>query len=410
MKVSLRKRMVALFLSLVVFPNIAAATSTALSEGTINLFLPNDVLEIFNSATKKQKLKYCKTGKQPYEKLRNLALDPPKRIFGYNSRMDNVSVVEGGAQLAEMVNLFSTIYMDQLLKQNENLQQIALDTLYQWAKSSALLETKSCVNQDGIANKNCKAWTQSDGQDPSDFMDYNTTQIALMHLAYGYYFTLASFKPDDPKHVIIQNWFNEFIKRNRKPSEVDLGLDLNYYWPKIFSLILDASDLDAEKKASQILQSILPQLDPLLLDDGSIKNRTTRGNKGLWYHHSSLAELLVTYEMARRFDLPVSDHLMDRIEKAGEIFLEAFLDHSYLDKWAETAYRSIHTAGKQEFLDTIDIPNGNSWFYIYIFRFPDSEVSKRLQQLLDKHPRTSRRDGLVGFGLGCIYAIANEIR
>ena len=69
------------------------------AETTANLFVPNDVLTLFNGATKKEKLKYCKTGKLPYEKLQKLSVNPPKRILGYNSRMDNVKQVEGGSQL-----------------------------------------------------------------------------------------------------------------------------------------------------------------------------------------------------------------------------------------------------------------------------------------------------------------------
>ena len=89
------------------------------AENVTNLFVPNDVFVLFNGATKKEKLKYCKTGKLPYEKLQKLSLNPPKRIFGYNSRMDNVELVEGGPQLNEMINLFSNVFMDQLVKQNE---------------------------------------------------------------------------------------------------------------------------------------------------------------------------------------------------------------------------------------------------------------------------------------------------
>ena len=380
------------------------------AENVTNLFVPNDVFVLFNGATKKEKLKYCKTGKLPYEKLQKLSLNPPKRIFGYNSRMDNVELVEGGPQLNEMINLFSNVFMDQLVKQNETLQQIALDSLYQWASSSALLETKSCVNKKGIDTQNCSAWTQSDGQDLSDYMDYHTTQIGVMHLAYGYYFTLASYKPDDAKHLIIKNWFTQFMERNRRPTNVGFGLDLSYYWPKIFSKLVVTNDNNSISEAKKILQTLLTELDPLLLEDGSIKDRTTRGNRGLFYHHASLAELMITIEMARRFNIPISENFDSRIEKAGEIFLNGFRNHSYLDKWAKVAHRGIFTPGKQEFPQSIDLPNGNSWFYIYIFRYPDSPVSKSLQKLLDEKPRTARRDGFVGFGLGCIYAVANEVR
>jgi len=380
------------------------------AENFANLFVPDDVLTLFERAPKKQKLKYCKSGKLPYERAKELSIDPPDRILGFNSRMDNEHEVEGATQFGSFVVSFSAIYLDSLTKGDETRQQLALDALYRWASESALLETKSCVNEKGIADRNCTSWTQSDGQDPSDWMDYNKTQIDVMHLAYGYYFALASFKPMDPKHAVIKRWFDEFIQRNRRPRDVSFGLDLNYYWPKIFTNLLQKEETLAKVEARETLEYLLSELDDLLLDDGSIKDRTTRGNRGLWYHHSSLAELLITIEMARRFDLPISTDLDQRIQKAGEIFLEAFLDHSYLDKWAKVAYRGIYTPGKQEFPKSINLPNGNSWFYIYAFRYPDSPVTSRLMSLLNEKPNMARRDGLVGFGLGCIYAVANDVR
>jgi len=383
----------------------------AAADNYANLFVPDEVLSLFKSAPKKQKLKYCKTGKGSYERVKEYSVNPPYRILGYNSRMDNENEVEGAVQFGNFVISFSTIYIDLLTKGDEARQQIALDALYEWASGSALLATKSCVNEQGIADRNCTSWKQPDGQDPSDWMDYNKTQIDVMHLAYGYYFTLASFKPMDPKHVVIKNWFDEFFKRNRRPKDVSFGLDLNYYWPKLFSILLQKEEVSAKAEAREILEFLLSELDGLLLDDGSIKDRTTRGNRALWYHHSSLAELMITLEMARRFDLPIPTNLDQRIQMAGEIFLEGFLDHSYLDKWAKVAYRGIFTPGQQEFPKSINLPNGNSWFYIYAFRYPNNPVAKRLMSLLkEEKPNIARRDGLVGFGLGCIYAVANDVR
>ena len=84
-----------------------------------------------------------------------------------------------------------------------------------------------------------------------------------------------------------------------------------------------------------------------MLEDGSIKNRTTRGNRGLWYHHTGLIETIVTLEMARKHGLKIPSSLEQRIERAGEIFIRGFEDHSYMDKWAEVAYRGVFTPGNK---------------------------------------------------------------
>ena len=82
-------------------------------------------------------------------------------------------------------------------------------------------------------------------------MDYHTTQIGVT-LAYGYYFTLASYKPGDAKHLIIKNWFTQFMERNRRLTNVGFGLDLSYCWPKIFSKLVATNDYNSISEAKKI--------------------------------------------------------------------------------------------------------------------------------------------------------------
>ena len=147
----------------------------------------------------------------------------------------------------------------------------------------------------------------------------------------------------------------------------------------------------------------------VVLEDGSIKNRTTRGNKGLWYHHTGLIETVVTLEMARKYGVKIPEFLERRIEKAGEIFIRGFEDHSYMDKWARKAHNSVFTAGKQDFKNNLKLPNGNAWFYIFSYRYPNADFTQRLDKILTLYPGNGRRDGYIGFGLGCIYAVARDV-
>ena len=232
----------------------------------------------------------------------------------------------------------------------------------------------------------------------------------MMHLAYGYYLTLADFNTDDPKHEKIQNWINKFFKWNKKPNDVYIGLDLGWYWPGVLRGTLENAPNYSDWNPKKLLKKALQALDKIVLEDGSIKNRTTRGNRGLWYHHTGLIETIVTLEMARKHGLKIPSSLEQRIEKAGEIFIRGFEDHSYMDKWAKIAYRGVFTPGKQDFRKDLNLPNGNAWLYIFSYRYPNADFTNRLDDIIAQYPKNGRMDGYIGFGLGCIYATAKEAR
>ena len=378
-------------------------------EGMVNIFVPDDVLHRFQNAPKSIKLKHCRASSDwPYQELAQLAQKPPKRLFGYNSRMDNRDDVEGAEEADLFVLRLSEVYMDAWVSEDNSKSQAALDALYAWAKVGALTETKPCAREGNILDT-CSEWTQPDGQDLSDKKDHSTAQIHMMHLAYGYYLTLASFRPDDPKHEIIQQWINGFFQWNKKPRGVYIGLDLGWHWPGVLKGTIENAPKYSGWNPSELLTNAVQELDKVILEDGSIKDRTTRGNKGLWYHHTGLIETMITLEMARKNGIKIPPSLEQRLAKAGEIFIRGFADHSYLDQWAKVAHNGIYTPGKQDFRDNLDLPNGSSWFYIFSYRYPEADFTKQLDKILMQYPRNGRRDGYVGFGLGCIYAVAKEV-
>ena len=114
--------------------------------------------------------------------------------------------------------------------------------------------------------------------------------------------------------------------------------------------------------------------------------------------------------MARKHGIRIPSSLGKRIERAGEIFIKGFEDHSYMDKWAKVAHNSVFTPGKQDFKNNLDLPNGNSWLYIFSYRYPNLDLTKKLEKILAKYPKNGRTDGYIGFGLGCVYAVAKEAR
>jgi len=377
--------------------------------GTVNIIIPDDVMTAFQNAAPSVKAKHCSAKNDyPYQELAQLAAKPPKRLFGYNSRMDNGKDVEGALEADLFVLRLAEAYTDSWVSGSDEKRQKVMNALYAWAKSDALTKTKPCV-KNGRLLDSCTEWTQNDGQDPSDKKDHSTTQMHMMHIAYGYYLTLADFNSDDPKHLVIQNWIKTFFKWNKKPGGVYIGLDLGYHWPAVLQGTIENASVFSERHPKKLLTKAVRELDKVVLEDGSIKDRTTRGNKGLWYHHTGLIETIVTLEMARKYDVKIPESLEQRIEKAGEIFIRGFEDHSYMDRWARKAHNGVFIPGKQDFRDNLELPNGNAWFYIFSYRYPNADFTQKLDKILNQYPRNGRRDGYVGFGLGCIYAVAKEV-
>ena len=323
--------------------------------------------------------------------------------------MDNRKEVEGAIQTDDFVLKMSEAYTDSWVSGSNEKRQKALDAIYAWANADALTQTKPCA-KNGELLESCTEWTQNDGQDLSDKKDHSTTQIHMMHIAYGYYLTLADFNSDDPKHLVIQNWIKTFFKWNKKPGGVFIGLDLGYHWPAVLQGTIENVSEFSERHPKKLLTKAVRELDKLVLEDGSIKDRTTRGNKALWYHHTGLIETIVTLEMARTYGIKIPKSLEQRLERAGEIFIRGFEEHSYMDKWASKAHNSVFTPGKQDFKDNLKLANGNAWFYIFSYRYPNAEFTQKLDRILSQYPRNGRYDGYVGFGLGCIYATAKEAK
>ena len=57
-----------------------------------------------------------------------------------------------------------------------------------------------------------------------------------------------------------------------------------------------------------------------------------------------------------------------------------------------------------------DMPNNNSWFYIFAYRYPNSTVTEELLSLIYKgqDETLGSKDGQIGFGLGCVYSAIND--
>ncbi len=138
-----------------------------------------------------------------------------------------------------------------------------------------------------------------------------------------------------------------------------------------------------------------------------MKDRTTRGNRGPWYHPDAVKEAMVSIEIARTTGVEIPEKLNDKMSNAGAVFVNGYFDHSSLDKWAKEAHKAVYEPGKQDFNNKLNrIPNGHSWSYIFSYRNPNYPMTKQLDDMIQQAVNQAAKDGQIGFGLGCIYAVA----
>ena len=94
----------------------------------VNTIIPDDVMNEFLSATQAVKEKHCsKNNNYPYQEIARLAKNPPKRLFGYNSRMDNREEVEGAIQTDEFVLRMTEAFTDAWISGADEKRQKVLD-------------------------------------------------------------------------------------------------------------------------------------------------------------------------------------------------------------------------------------------------------------------------------------------
>ena len=401
--------------------NLGASTTSLLSEKYFgknripknsnwngNFIMPLDILKKFRSVPAKKRNFLCgKNLDSSASRLKNNLNQPvPLRLSGYNSRMDNRANVAHAEQLSLATIDFSHLATIAMSRTGDTYAEDAIQLLFYWARGGAFLDTVQCTDS-GILKKECTEWTQADGQDLSLIKDHGTVQMEMMHLSYGYYMSLINYEANDPRHTVIQKWFGEFFSRNKSPEmqNITFGMDHAWSWPEILQNQLNG------QSSINLIKNLLYHIDQNVFEDGSIKDRTTRGNRALWYHNDGMKEILVTLEIARRHGLKIPDRLHKKVEKAGELFLKGFHDNSYLDKWAGVAHNSVYEPGYQDFKKSItDMPNNNSWFYIFVYRYPNSAVAEELLSLIYKgqDETLGSKDGQLGFGLGCVYSAIND--
>ena len=356
-----------------------------------NFLIPADVMSKFKNVPLDIKKNFCSANLKSNNRFHNTK--PVDRIKGFNSRMDNGKNVEGANASSEFARSASVILTSLWALEDDFNKELAFNTLYKWAEADAWGKTVRCY-----LNRSCgKYWARSDGQDPFAGHDDNQSALYVLHIGYAYYVTFADYSPDDDRHVTIKKWINNWVKTRMRVFD-NFGNDLGWRLPEIF-----ANTSKGKVNKNQILE-LLNFIDENLLDDGSIKNRTTRGNRSLWYHHASMAEIMIGLEIANSHGVKIPQSFLTKIEKAASIFVAGFKDPHKMHQWAKKKYNSQYAgSGDIIFKDNLNNATGKSWLYTFMYRFPDSPVSVEIAKLMVGGERLAVVDSYIGFGLGCVY-------
>ena len=371
-------------------------------------FIPDDVYEQFNQLPKDHKMKTCGFDNY-YPAWSSIDKDLSFKIKGYNSRMDNWREVEG--HYSRDVNYdYSAAITFAMVSEDEETKERLFEKLYQWAKSKRLTETKQCYtnNPNKPILKECEGeWSDPDGQDIAPIKDSTVAVQIALALNYSYNLFFVDYKVDDPRHDTIKDWFSFFYKRVKPARDFYWGNSIGWYMPNIFI------KHQQNKKYTKMVKKIVKGANKWTLNDGSFKDRTTRGNRALWYHHNGLGEAFMVMEMAYAANVKLPKNFEKKVLLAVELFHKAYLDNSHITKWAKKGHNSQFDENNPDFqkfntnLDSIDFDAW--WFHVMQYRYPDHPTSKFLQKELTSKARSLKTGSTVGFGVGCIYsAVANN--
>ena len=368
-------------------------------------FIPDDVYDQFSQLSKENKIKFC--GFKNYKPKNNIInKELPPRIYGYNSRMDNDKNVEG-IYARDVFRAYTHAVNFVMVNEDDEIKEVLFNKLYMWAKNKALTKTKQCYRNSAKSSilKDCEGeWSDPEGQDLAPIKDATVTLEIIMGLNYIYNLNFTDYKINDSRHKDINAWFKPFYKRIKPANKFYWGNSAGWYFPNI------ALRHNSNKKYKSLVKKLVKGADKWILEDGSIRDRTTRGDRALWYHHTGLGEAFMILEIANAAKVKLPKNYEKKLIKAVELFHDSFLDNSKIEPWAKEEHNSQASNGVQKFTRNLDSISFNGpWLHVMQYRYPEHRTSKFLKSHMSNRAQSLKGDEVVGIGMGCIYnALANK--
>lgn len=375
--------------------------------GGLNI-LPAELVAVSLTSEQQSKLSSC-TAKPINYSFENVPVI--QRVEGFTSRMSGYKPAEGAPEVERFVFQISEAATLAHMQGDDDAKGRILLALANWARSDGLIQTESCVSNGNISSKEiCKEWRKPDGSDLSAMKDATFVTMFMSGLKRTYELLLKDSNPQlVAEHKLVDDWLGKALrKRLKTPDGVYFGLNMGWYWPSIDQDIAAGNYGAAQRKVKRLL----PEMTKLILSDGSIKDRTTRGDRSLWYHFSALSEIMVSMEYARSLDVPLPVDLEDKLHLAVTLFLNGVDDHKYMSTWASERHNSKYDGVTQDWRNSW-MTNGNMgtmWLYAYPFYYPNHPNSARLRKIVPINSKSATTDVDFGFGVGCLYNAADIAR
>ena len=362
-----------------------------------SIFISDKIYNNFNQLPKTKKIESCgfKYFKPHWEVL-NQDLD--LKILGYNSKMDNKDYVEGvNSRRVHRKYLAAVTFA--MVSEDLELKEKLFDKLYQWASKDSLSATKQCYSSTppSILSSCRGEWSNLNGQDIAPVKDATVALEIVMSLNYIYKLYYSDYQTKDIKHKVITDWFDSFYHRIKRANKFYFGNSAGWYFPNI------SIKHTQNSRYQDMIKKMIIGLNKWMLEDGSMKNRTTRGNRALWYHHTAIGEAFIILEIARTANVEISSELENKLIKAVELFHDAYLDHSVIEPWASQKHNAQASHGYQNFNDIEYSTFNSAWFHIFQMRYPEHRTAKWLKQELSNEARSLRANTITGVNLSCIH-------
>lgn len=347
----------------------------------------------------------------PVTNKSDLNVIPVYAFGGLQSNWANRDLVAGASSIENFVAALSNYSAIAKDKNDVALKSEVLSSIYRWSSADAFKGSRMCWSATtGMWDSTCTQWTDPEGNDLSPLQDNNFIVQAIESIRSSYSLISDWARVNDPtKHQNISAWLNywDLNTPDPDPNNVFFGLGMGRFQWEI-QRVFDSGGVQATiPLVNQLMSGILN----LLNEDGSIVDRTTRGNRALWYHFTSINEVVTSMYLAKRAGVQIDSSIENRLHKAVEIFLNTLDDPKYILPWASVGFNNGGDGTQQEFFSGrvndftgwYDNTYAGSWVYLYSNWYATNNNSLRLRQLVPMATAKSAQvDTQFGIPLGCL--------
>jgi hypothetical protein len=336
-------------------------------------------------------------------------LDTPSvyTFVGLTSSWSNSNSVPGMRSSQNFVYAVSN-YSAMAKDNNDNqLKSQVVSSIHNWSSANAFKGTKLCWSPANGWDQSCTQWVDPNGNDLSAIQDINFVMEMVESIRRSYSLVSDWAKVNDPaKHQNIMSWLKFWDDNTPNPDDVFFGLGMGrYHWE--IQRVAETAGISATVPLVQRLMTGIPLL---VNDDGSIVNRTTRGNRALWYHFSSINEIMTSMYLAKQAGVDINPLLETRLHKSVELFLNTLDNPSYILPWARVGYNNGGDGTQQDFFGGAankfagwyDSTYAGSWIYLYTNWYINANSAKLKQIVPLKTAMSAFVDRQFGIPLGCV--------